>query len=80
MHENPNMPVIYSIQNCSKGGGVYMEEGPHVVEDILVWFYINQWEGFVRKIHDNLVNGEIYLFRCKGIWYQRTWVMKCCNL
>ena len=59
------MPVITSINHISNSGGLVIEEGPHVVDNLVVWFAIDNREGLVRKLCDNLVKGDHHRFDVK---------------
>ena len=65
-HDDTNVSVIASDQSISKGGGVNVEEVPNIVDDLLVWFALNNRKGIVQKRFNNLVNGEPYYFGVKG--------------
>ena len=66
MHYNPDGLVITSTHFSCKGVGVTAEEGPHVVEALLLGFSHDHREGLVWKICDFLVNGECHHFDVKG--------------
>ena len=55
---NPNGPVVSSPQCGRKGGGVTIEEDPHVVDAPVVRFYLDDWEDLVGKLRGDLVHGE----------------------
>ena len=57
-HNDPNITVINSTQILCNDGGVVIEEGPHVVDDMVVWFFIYHWEVLVQKLRRYLINKE----------------------
>ena len=61
LHGKPGVPVITSTQCRCKGGGLTVEEGPHVIYALLVGFYPDNREGLVWKLCDNLVIRECHI-------------------
>ena len=60
------MAVINSTHHNFKGVAISIHEGLLVVDALLVYFYISFWGGNLRKLCDNLVNGECHHFDVKG--------------
>ena len=67
------MLVVYYYQCSIKGGGVNVEEGPHVVNALLVRLYLDDKEELVWKIHGNLVHGEFHLVDIKDSDFGASW-------
>ena len=54
--------MLTSSQRHSKGGVISVEVGPHVMDNIVVWFFFDRWEVLVRKRCKILINGECHRF------------------
>ena len=62
MHNKPDVTMLTSSQRHSKGGVISVELGPHVMDNIVVWFFFDRWEVLVRKRCKILINGECHRF------------------
>ena len=65
LHDKTNVHVINSTHSSSKYGGVSIEEGPHVMDALVVWFAVDHREGLVHKICNDLVKIECHCFDLK---------------
>ena len=57
--------MVTPTQCSLMGGGVTVEEGPHVVDALLVGLYLNDQENLVCKICRDLVHGECHIVDIK---------------
>ena len=67
------MPVVSSPQCSRNGVGVTVEEVPHVVDDLVVGFSLEDREDLVRKLHSDLVHDKCHLIDVKDCDFRASW-------
>ena len=57
--------MVTSPQCSLKDGGVTIDEGPHVLDALVVGLSLNVWEDFVWKLCGDLVHSECHIVNVK---------------